>query len=106
MNVKPSSATTPHALLRSRVTTNSEPSIAANISSGAMIGAYTFAAFGLYMVAGAVSKIAPTIAQRPVRVLRAQVTRCAGPAVVLPQQAREHLLFYRVKLEPGLFEAL
>ena len=39
MNVKPNSAGTPHALLRSRVTTNSEPSIAPNISSGVMIGA-------------------------------------------------------------------
>ena len=39
MNVKPNSATTPQALLRSSVTTNSMPSIAANISSGVMIGA-------------------------------------------------------------------
>ena len=39
MNVKPNSATMPQPLLRSRVTTKSDPSIAANISSGAMIGA-------------------------------------------------------------------
>ena len=39
MNVKPKRATTPQPLLRSSVTTNSDPSIAANISSGAMIGA-------------------------------------------------------------------
>ena len=39
MNVKPNSAGTPHALLRSAVTTNSAPSITPNISSGAMIGA-------------------------------------------------------------------
>lgn len=38
-NVKPSSATTPHELLRSAVTTNSIPSIAPNITSGVMIGA-------------------------------------------------------------------
>ena len=38
MNVKPNSATTPQALLRSAVTTNSEPIITPNISSGAMIG--------------------------------------------------------------------
>ncbi len=39
MNVKANSATTPQLELRSRLTMNSEPSIAANISSGAMIGA-------------------------------------------------------------------
>ena len=39
MNVKPNSATTPQLLLRSRVTTNSDPIITPNISSGVMIGA-------------------------------------------------------------------
>ena len=39
MNVKASSATTPHALSRKRVTTNSDAIIAPNIKSGVMIGA-------------------------------------------------------------------
>ena len=39
MNVKPNSAGTPHALLRSAVTPNSAPIITPNISSGAMMGA-------------------------------------------------------------------
>ena len=38
MNVKPNSATTPQLLLRSAVTTNNEPIITPNMSSGAMIG--------------------------------------------------------------------
>jgi hypothetical protein len=38
MNVKPNSAATPHPLLRSAVTTNSEPNIAAIITSGVAIG--------------------------------------------------------------------
>src|SRR5689334_14935544 len=38
MNVKPNTATTPQPLLRSADTMNSDPIIAANISSGAMIG--------------------------------------------------------------------
>ena len=39
MNVKAKSARTPHALSRSRVTTNSEPIITPNIRSGVTIGA-------------------------------------------------------------------
>jgi hypothetical protein len=39
MNVKPNSAGTPQALLRSAVTPNSAPIITASIRSGAMIGA-------------------------------------------------------------------
>jgi hypothetical protein len=39
MNVKPSNAATPHTLLRSAVTINSEPIITPNISNGVMIGA-------------------------------------------------------------------
>ena len=38
MNVKPNTATTPQPVLRSAATTNSEPIIAPNIRSGAMMG--------------------------------------------------------------------
>ena len=38
MNVNPNTATTPQPVLRNAATTNSEPIIAPNISSGAMMG--------------------------------------------------------------------